>query len=323
MLIRFSAIGDIVWTSAMVRALQNQVAPVSIHFCTKASYRDLVIHNPHIDVCHFLQEDFSALLKQLKQENFDYIVDLHANLRSTRIKWALGVKSFTFHKRYWKRWLLVRFKVNLFDHRHIADWYWEALEKMGVHDDGKGLEFYIDPQDEVNREQLPETHRKSYVAIVIGASRYTKRVPVEKLLDICKKVNAPIMLIGGKEDRESGEQIRQYFQDNPFQALAIYNACGQFSLAQSASLVRQCSYLVGNDTGLMHIATAFQKKIYAFFGGTAALYTYPYRATHQILETHGLACRPCSRHGKDQCPLGHFKCMREISLDNFAPNPQI
>jgi ADP-heptose:LPS heptosyltransferase len=104
------------------------------------------------------------------------------------------------------------------------------------------------------------------------------------------------------------------------QQTTIYNACGQFSLNQSASLVRQSQLVVSHDTGLMHIAAAFKKEIFSVWGNTVPEFgMYPYRTEFRILERSGLSCRPCSKIGYEKCPLGHFKCMREIRFDLDLP----
>lgn len=319
LIIRFSSIGDIVWTTPVIRALKQQLAPVEIHFCTKQKYRDIIKANPYIDQCHYLgsqKKALQTLVKDLKNEKFDYVIDLHRNLRSKYLKFFLGSKNFTYKKRTWKRWLLVKFKINKLDHAHVADWYMETVAPLGIQNDHLGLDYFLMDEDKITISQLPDTHRTGFIALVIGASQYTKKLPRHKLIELCTKINQAIVLIGGPEDKVEGEAIAHHFRDLPSsEAIPIYNACGKFTINQSASLIEQAEVVFGHDTGLTHIAAAFKKKIYGIYGGTLSQYLYPYTKNHTLLENHNLSCRPCSKVGRKDCPKGHFKCMEDIKFN--------
>jgi heptosyltransferase-2 len=262
---------------------------------------------------HSLDTKLNDLIKDLKKENFDYVIDLHNNTRSTWLKFFLGKKTFTYKKYRWRRWLLVKWKINKMPAKHIADWYLDALKPLGVENDGRGLDYFLSPEDEITRSSLPATHQKDYVALVIGASEFTKKLPFAKLVELCKKINQAIILVGGKEDFEEGEKLAQYFDNQSI--IKIYNACGKYSINQSASLIQQAKVVFGHDTGLTHIAAAFGKKIYAIYGGTSSLYLHPYTKDYILLENNNLTCRPCAKAGRENCPLGHFKCMNELTFD--------
>ena len=197
--------------------------------------------------------------------------------------------------------------------KHIVDRYLAPAAPLGIKNDGLGLDYFIPEKDEVALTCLPETHRNGYVGFAIGAQHFTKRLPLEKIIEACQNLNRPIMLLGGKEDFDTGEQIRQHFENQ--QKKIIYNACGQYNLNQSASLVKQADIIVSHDTGLMHIAAAFQKKIISIWGNTVPEFgMYPYKTDFEVLEVKGLSCRPCSKIGYNKCPQGHFKCMRNQDL---------
>jgi heptosyltransferase-2 len=96
------------------------------------------------------------------------------------------------------------------------------------------------------------------------------------------------------------------------------NACGKYTLHQSASLIQQSRVVFSNDTGLMHIAAAFKKEIYCFWGNTIPEFgMYPYKTTFHIIENKNLSCRPCSKIGYKQCPKKHFKCMNELKMPTY------
>lgn len=320
LVIRFSSIGDIVWTTPVVRVLKTQLPDASVHFCTKKQYRAMVEPNPHIDKVHFLEDDINALVQKLKQESFDLVIDLHSNIRSRIIKWRLGKKTLTYSKHSWARWLLVQTKLNYVPQTHIADWYMDALKPLGVLPDGKGLDFFIAPENEVKLETLPTELQNGYVALVIGASEWNKRLPLPKLIELCERLTCPVALVGGKEDAEQGDLLVQAFEknDNVF----VFNACGKYNIAQSASIVQQARFTVGHDTGLTHIAAAFGRQVYAIYGGTISQYLYPYTPNRVIIENEQLACRPCSKAGKAYCPQKHFKCMQDLDFHKIATQIQ-
>ncbi|TXK37408.1 glycosyltransferase family 9 protein [Pontibacter qinzhouensis] len=320
LILRFSSIGDIVLTTPVIRCIKQQVPGAEVHFCTKQGFKGMLESNPYVDKVHVLQSSLKELVQGLQAENFDYVVDLHNNLRTRIIKFRLGKPSRSFNKLNYEKWLMVNFKRNRLPNMHIVERYLEAATALGVKDDGLGLDYFIPAKDEVALEALPEPFRRGYVAFAIGAQHYTKRLPTERIIELCEHLNTPVVLLGGKEDNAAGEQIAALFHtQEQAGSTIVYNACGKYNLNQSASLVRQAEQIVSHDTGLMHIAAAFSKDIISVWGNTIPEFgMYPFRTKFQVLEVQGLSCRPCSKIGYSKCPQGHFKCMRAISFDDLA-----
>jgi ADP-heptose:LPS heptosyltransferase len=331
LIIRFSSIGDIVLTTPVIRCIKQQLPGVELHFCTKIQYKYLVEENPYIDQIHYLKESLSTLIKELKEEKFDFVVDLHRNIRTKLIKLRLRTRSKAYDKLRIKRFLYTTFQINLMPNCHVVDRYFGATAPLGIENDGKGLDYYIPEKDIVEREWLPETHQKGFVAFVIGASGKTKILPYRKMVELCDRINKPIVLIGGKEDHELGDQIEKFFNsetgsseiDDGLKLLGkktvIFNGCGKFNLSQSASIVQQSDIVFGHDTGLTHIAAAFKKTIFSIWGGTVPNNFYPYGTKFFLLENTKLNCRPCSKSGRAKCPKGHFKCMNDLVFDFNLP----
>jgi len=320
LILRFSSIGDIVLTTPVIRILKKQLPGACLHYATKPNFEALVAANPYLDKVHYLTGNLADLVAELRQEKFDYVVDLHNNLRSRAIRFKLGVPGASFSKLNIRKWLLVNLKINKMPPVHIVDRYIATAKKLGVKNDHAGLDYFIPAADEVPITSLPVTHQQGYVAFAIGAQHATKRLPTERIIELCAKINKPIILLGGKEDAATGEKIQEYFEkqsqitDNE-KRTTIYNACGNYSLNQSASLVRQAEVVFSHDTGLMHVAAAFKKKIYSIWGNTVPEFgMYPYLTEYNVLERNNLPCRPCSKIGYPECPQGHFKCMREIDF---------
>lgn len=331
LIIRFSSIGDIVWTSTVVRCVKQQIPGVELHYCTKARFKSLVEANPYIDKLHYLDQSLSALIRELKTEKFDFVIDLHRNFRTSMIKLRLGAPSKAYDKLRIKRFLFTNFQIDLMPNCHVVDRYFEAAAPLGIKNDDQGLDYYIPEKDEVEKEWLPESHRNGYVAYVIGATGFTKILPFKKMVELCDKINKPIILVGGKEDIEAGDKLEQFFNAKPDSGeiaekllslgkkTVIYNACGKFNLSQSAHLVKEAEVVFGHDTGLTHIAAAFKKTIFSIWGGTVPNNFYPYGTQFFLLENTKLSCRPCSKSGRSGCPKGHFKCMNDLSFDFNIP----
>ena len=327
LVLRFSSIGDIVLTTPVVRQLKTQLPGARVHFATKAAYRELLEANPYVDQLHLLGGSLGELVRELRAERFDFIVDLHNNLRTRLIRWQLpGVPGRAFDKLNWQKYLLVRFKINRLPPLHLVDRYRAAAAPLGIRDDGAGLDYFIPPAQEVDvAAALPPGFRPGhYVAVAIGAQHATKRLPLEKLIELVQNLAPrPVVLLGGPADEPTGRAVVQAAQHSlihPFAHSPIANGCGQFSLHQSASLLRQAQFVVSPDTGLMHIAAAFQKQVFSVWGNTVPTFgMYPYRTPFEVLEVPGLSCRPCSKIGFAQCPQGHFKCMREQNLARDWP----
>lgn len=320
LVLRFSSIGDIVLTTPVVRCLKEQLPGAEIHYGTKRAYANLVEPNPYIDKRHYLDDSLPDLLRRLRAERYDWIIDLHGSLRTRVIKTALGIakpglRTRTVDKLNGRKWLYVRYKINLLPDRHIVDRYMDTVEPLGVTNDGRGLDHFIPDADRVSPEQLPVAHRFDYVAYAIGGQHATKRLPVGRMIELCRSFNYPVVLLGGPEDREAGEAVAEAVGRE-----RVYNACGLYNLNQSASLLRPARVVFSHDTGLMHIAAAFKKKVYSIWGNTTPqLGMYPYQTPFVALEKTDLPCRPCSKIGSDKCPFGHFRCMNEVNLDVAVP----
>jgi ADP-heptose:LPS heptosyltransferase len=325
LVIRFSSIGDIVLCTPVLRCLKKvRDKKIEIHFLTKKSFAGMMANNPHVDRVISLEKDLGAVIAALKAEKYDFIVDLHNNLRSWRVKRALGIPSSAFNKLNVEKWLLTNFKIDRMPDVHIVDRYMDAAGPLGVENDGLGLEFYIPDSDRVDISELPDGFQKGYIGFVIGGTYVTKRLPAEMIADICSKLDLPVILLGGPEDKDTGEFITGQT------GRKVFNACGKFSLNASASLVEQSKAIISHDTGLMHIAAAFNKPVASIWGNTVPeLGMYPYlpmqpdKDTSVIFEVRELGCRPCSKIGYDTCPKKHFRCMLDMDVEgivNWAKN---
>ena len=315
LIIRFSSIGDIVLTSPIIRCLKEQLDQAEIHFLTKEKHKDLLRANPYIDHLHLYNSNLSELIKQLQQENFDYIIDLHHNLRSHIIKQNLRTKAYSLQKLNVKKWLLVKFKINILPHVHIVDRMMDTVAPLGVKNDNNGLDYFIPKEENSPFEKIPDSFPKKYVAIVLAGTYYTKRLPAKIHLEVIQQLDVPFILLGGKNEVELAQEIEKQTTQN------VLNLCNKLTINQSASIVKNATLIVANDTGLMHIAAAFKKKILSIWGSTTPeLGMTPYLAhpASKKQKIEGLNCQPCSKIGRHSCPKKHFRCMLNQNTTEMA-----
>jgi len=308
--------GDIIYTTPVVRCLKEQLPDSEIHFLTKPAFKYIYDANPHLDKLLLLKEKLNDTIAEIKQEKYDYIIDLHNNLRTSLIKLRTGIKSSTYDKQRIKKWLSLKFNLKLIEPIHLVDRYLKAVKFLGVTNDGRPIDYYIKKNYRL-ADLLPLSHQSGYIAFVIGATHFTKRMPNEKIISICRQINKPILLLGGNDVKANGNVIADALEDK------VYNACGITSLDESVFLVSKAINIIGFDTGLTHIAEAFDRPIASVWGGTVPelLGVQPYQVKDAMVAGVELPCRPCSKFGLPQCPLGHFKCMNEMPekpLVNFA-----
>ncbi len=327
LVIRFSSIGDIVLTTPVVRCLKKQTG-ARIHFLTKQNYQSILESNPYIDRIFSIHEKVKEILPALKEENYDAIIDLHKNIRSFQVKRALQTKSYTFDKINRQKWWMVNFKRDVLPRVHIVDRYMAAVNPLGVQYDGAGLDYFIPMEEVVNIPQLlnPKNFQSekalssepfSFVAIAIGAAHATKRMPTHKLIELCRQITQPVVLLGGPDDKTVGAEIAMKVGAH------VFNGCGKFSVHQSASIIQQATKVITHDTGMMHIAAALKREILSIWGNTIPEFgMYPFYpdgiSINTTFEVNKLKCRPCSKIGFSKCPKGHFRCMQDIPVNEIA-----
>jgi heptosyltransferase-2 len=316
LVIRFSSIGDIVLTSPVVRIINKQIENPEVHFLTKTQYGPILSNNPYIDKIYILEkQEFTELINILKYEHFDYIIDLHNNIRTHKIKNRLKVPDFSFDKLNYKKWLLVNFKKNKLPNIHIVDRYLETLKLFDVKNDNCGLDYFLSEEDEYDLNKF-SLNKEKFVALVIGAKHFTKRMPNEIIIKLISKIKGKIVLLGGPEDVENSKIVLNKTENNN-----IINLCGNISLNQSAYIISKSNIVLTHDTGLMHIASAFKKDIISIWGNTVPEFgMFPYLSGEKsrIFQVEGLKCRPCSKIGFSKCPKKHFNCMNLLNIKEIA-----
>lgn len=321
LVIRLSSIGDIVMTTPLIRCLKLQMEGSDIHYLTGASYQEVLRGNPHLTAIHAWKENDGTMGERLKAEDFDLVIDLQNDPVSRKMVDFLRKPFLRYDELPIRKKILTTLKWNLMPAgEHVVDRYMKTVASLGVRHDGLGLEHFIPKGEEISERDIPASHQLGYIAITAGASRFTKILPVAQMQELCRRIDHPIILLGDQMD------VDRAFAISGVDPIKIYNACGKFSLHETADLIRRAKFLIAHDTGLMHIGTALRKPVISIWGSTVpSLGMTPYygkkaegpESMYDTVQVRKLWCRPCTDVGRDHCPLGHFKCMRRLSIDEL------
>jgi len=317
LIIRLSSIGDIILTTPLVRALRKAYPNALIDYLVKEEFLELLQNNPHIDNVHSINsgnglKELFRWRKKIISNEYTSILDLHRSIRSILMTiWIGEVELGKFNKNLFRRIVLVKLGFNLYKQIiPVTQRYFEAAKRLDLVDDGLGTELFHDgiiPSKITN-----SLESKKFIVMAPGAGYFTKRWLPEYFAILADKLieeyDARIYLIGSASDREVCSEIRKYMNNH------AHDLSGNYSILETSAIIGASDALITNDSGMMHVAVSQKKTVLAFFGSTTAEFGFfPYGENYQVLENKDLNCRPCSHVGRDKCPKGHFKCMKEIS----------
>lgn len=319
LLVRFSSIGDIVLTFPVVAAIKSLFPNCQVDYVTKAQYEGLLSACPQINMVYTLQGSILQLKKEIDFSQYDAILDLHHNLRSRILLFFLLGKVYRYPKNNLQKWLLTTFKIKPEKPQHVVERYLSTLARFtSSWTPLIGSSTYVVPSAaQIDLQRQFDLMPKTYVTIAIGAQFATKRLPTDLLVELVNEVAFPVLLLGGKEDVSTADEILAAVTKKK-----VYSAVGLASIHESAWLVQNAKCLITNDTGLMHIGAAFELPLFVIWGNTTPDFgMYPYRPEQENVvhfEVPDLSCRPCSKIGFQSCPKGHFNCMRKHDISSIA-----
>lgn len=326
LIIRLSSIGDVLLTTPVIRLLRKKFPGSKIDFVVKKQFAPVLADHPQVDRLYIFDKhaessSLRALKKEIRQQQYDLIVDLHNNIRSKFLAIGSHAKMILcYRKGIIPRLLYVKFKLKL--SKQIVPAYQKYINSLkiyGIKDDYQGLDFYVHPEVERQVRQkyrdFWQEDKHSIIGIVPGAQHPTKRWTSEGFSSVInylvEKGKYQIILFGNQHDRNIAATF-----DIPASP-KILNSIGELSLREAGALMNCCDLVITNDSGLMHLATALKKKVIAIFGSTTEeLGFFPYLTEHIVIQNNSLTCRPCSHIGRKKCPKRHFKCMKDISAQH-------
>ncbi|MFI5237026.1 MAG: glycosyltransferase family 9 protein [Ignavibacteriales bacterium] len=295
-------------TTPLIRTIRKKNPSIEIDFIVKEEFADLLKYNPHLsNLYKYTNHKFEKqiIFNSLLSKNYNLVIDLQNNFRSSEITRPLHCEFVKFKKNNFKKFLLVQFKINqLKDAPQVPLRYAGTIGESEL--DDEGLEFITN--------NLPDSRfekNKTYIGICPGAKHFTKRWPLENFISLGKKLESAgytVVLFGGLQEI----QICNEIENNLENAL---NLCST-NLLQVGADMKMCKVIYTNDSGLMHLAAALNVPVIAFFGSTVKEFGFfPYKVKNIVLENNKLSCRPCTHIGRKSCPKIHFDCMRKINAE--------
>lgn len=320
LILRFSSLGDIVMTSAMVRCLRNQFPEAQIDMVVREDFLDLIKDNPRINQKKTLSrgEGLSGLLELrewIQAQNYDVIYDAHRSLRTLILMPFLKAKQkFYFQKHYLRRSLALTFKLPLLKNfGRFLERYILPLAPLNVKYDGKGPELFISDET-LSRVALkfPVTQTSQIkVGLVPSAQWPGKRWPLNYFRELIEKMilETPyhFILLGGPSDHFCEDLARNIPSER------LTNLQGKCTIEESGAVLKSCDFVIANDTGLMHMADALKKPSILFLGPTSReMGCLPFNSKSIVLEKD-LWCRPCSKNGQAPCLRKERYCLTEIT----------
>ncbi len=313
LIVRLSSLGDILLTTPFIRSFKNQHPNITIDFLVRKQFEDAVKFNPHLNKVFSLEnnENIDLIKSELKNRNYDLIIDLQNNFRSRKITKNISPGIVRFKKPNLDKFLLVNFKINrLKNIIPIPVRYSKTIPNFSL--DNEGLELFLD--DSVKPDIVSN---KQIIGICPGSVHKTKMWPENYFLELSKKLsrdNYQVVLLGGKSDKEVCSKIKKSLPE----AIDLSN---DNKLFKTAVNMKNCSLVICNDSGLMHTALAVKIPVISIFGSTVKEFGFaPYGGKSLVLENNLLSCRPCSHIGRNECPKKHFNCMLQITPDYVYQN---
>ena len=315
--VRFSSIGDILLTTPLLRAIGQTHPGARVTVLTKREYVPLLSHNPHVHRVLGMAPGGSLfrLATELRGDRYSHLLDLHDSLRSRALQLLVPGRWRSYPKHRLTRAWLIRAKQNRYrDRRSVAERYFSAARDLGVEPDGRPPEFFLGREagEQVSAwlESVGLDQSGSLIAVAPGAAHATKRWPIDHwrmLVDRAVNDGYTVAVVGGPDDAELGVVLAQGSGGR------VASAAGGFGLQATGALLQRARALVSGDTGVMHMATGVGTPVVALFGPTVEAFGFfPYTSKASVLELP-LPCRPCTAQGSSRCPLGHHRCMVDLT----------
>jgi heptosyltransferase-1 len=328
LVVRLSAIGDIVMASPLLGALRKRYPKAHIAWLVQAESRTLLEHQPDLDEVivwpradwrrMFKQRQWSdlwqavyAFRQQLHSRQFDLAIDAQGLLKSGFLTWLSGAKQRVgLGSREGSQWLMTRVIDRGGDSKRIGSEYLYLAQQLHLPTDSFEMHVALSQVDNDYVRDLVATEdlQSGYLVICPFTTRPQKHWFAERWIELAARLETlfgwRVILLGGPGDVAEARRIEQALGPR------LVNQVGVTSLTQAAALISQSKLLIGVDTGLTHMGIACNRPTIALFGSTC-----PYLdTTHEnaVVLYHKLACSPCKRN--PTCN-NRFDCMAAISVE--------
>ncbi len=326
LVLRYSSLGDVALTNPVIDQLAAAYPEAEIYYATKDRFAPAVAAHPSLAKTLLLSGGgflhFSKHLRQLRSLRPDLVVDLHDSLRTRLFRpFFSGARILVYDKEAVHRRLLVQ-KLKGEPSLHTVNKYLKVLEALDI-----PLPAQVDFTVHISREkqtflrEFLERRKINSNQLVVGlgpGSKWkTKQWMPEHYAELASRLvrdeKALLFWFGSPDEKALIQTIQDRMTVH--QADRGVDLSGDYSLERCIALLGRCDLFIGNDSGLMHLASGRGTRVVVIYGSTTPSLGFEPWGPHTIVENTALSCRPCDVHGKSECPLGHFKCMKELSVD--------
>ncbi|MBL0058473.1 MAG: glycosyltransferase family 9 protein [Elusimicrobia bacterium] len=320
LVIRLSSLGDVLLTTPVLAALKTAWPGARLTVLTKGAFAPVFQGNPYAeDVAVFEDRGLWGWAREIRRRKYDVLIDLHDTPRSRVWTFLSNAPCrVRYDKRAGARRTLVWFKRE--SPRlagGIVDRYQEPLVPLGVIPADGIPKLYIRAEEKLSADWERRLGPGPFLALAPGALHATKRWFPDRFAEAADRLAGergwPVVLLGAAADQDAAEGVLRSLH-GPAQSLV-----GQTSLREMMLVLNRSALLLTNDSGAMHVGAALGVPTVAVFGPTVKPFGFfPTAPWASVVETPGLACRPCSVHGSRRCPLGHFLCMGDVTADRVV-----
>jgi lipopolysaccharide heptosyltransferase II len=316
LVIQTAFLGDVILATPVISELKRIFPEAVIDVLVKKGNESLLNNNPHIHTVYVFDKQkgklasILSLIKQFRKHNYDLAINLHRFGSSGLITAFSGAKKkYGFKKNPFSFTFSKSFDHSIGDGTHEVSRNLNLIKEFGARD-------LIRPELFPSPEQFEKGRSfgfSNYSCFAPASIWFTKQLPEEKWIELIRiqSANEKVVLLGGPADRELCQRIIDQ------SGIGAVNLAGQLSLLESAALMSQANMNYVNDSGPLHLASAMNAPVTAFFCSTVPSFGFgPLSDQSRIVETsEKLDCRPCGLHGHKICPQGHFKCGNGIKIN--------
>lgn len=318
LLIQTAFLGDVILATPLVRELKMAYPDAVVDVLVRKGNENLLHNNPHIRkilIWDKKQGKYKNLLKQLRiirAEKYSEVIGIQRYFNSgiltalsgskSRIGFSNNPVSFLFTK---------KIEHEFGNGVHEVERNLKLIAHHVKHPTSLRPEMYPSEDDFTKIEQYTT---ESYYCIAPTSVWFTKQMSAEKWVKLIQELSnsSKVYLLGAPDDRKACDEILLASQREN-----VVNLAGELTLSQSAALIKQSLRTYVNDSGPLHISSAMNSPVTAFFCSTIPAFGFgPLSDDSEIIETsEKLSCRPCGKHGYKKCPEGHFKCNSGIVVE--------
>ena len=315
--LRFSAVGDVVLTAPALEALRLAWPGTRVVVAVKERLAHLLKHNPNVDEVLELRpgEGPISFAGRIRRQRPGAVLDLHNKIRSKLLRWQLrGVPAVVWRKRDFRDTLPVKLALRPYRaSMRFTDRYHAAVVELVGRELPRGrLQYFLGPRDRDAADAVLREHRidplQPLLGISPGANWETKRWPADRFAAIARRALAAGLQVAVQGSESEAGLGRLIARDAPGAA----DLTGKLDLPGLGGFISRCAAFVANDSGPMHMARALGVPTLAIFGSTDP-HMFDF-AGHAMLFA-GVECAPCSFFGRSRCPRGHFRCMLDLGED--------